>query len=159
MDFTAGGDPTKASAYYPNYNAFAFTPWCTVDPGDLEYWMRVSAADDLPPAARYVISDGTYPRALDTPFQILGQVISPNDVLVDRDGNIINGRDGNYIYPRDAVIVTSLDGPYVTVHTFGDVAPIVRIGVFQIDICKDLDGSPDGNWASRIVTLEARFNG
>ena len=49
-------------------------------------------------------------------------------------------------------------GPYVTVHTFGDVAPITRAATFDIEICKDLTGLPDGNWASRNVTLEAIFN-
>ncbi len=49
-------------------------------------------------------------------------------------------------------------GPYVSVHTFGDTAPTTRSATFNIEICKDASGLPDGNWAGRNVTLEAIFN-
>jgi hypothetical protein len=52
----------------------------------------------------------------------------------------------------------TFSGPYVTVHTFGDTAPSTQTTTFNIEICKDSSGLPDGNWASRLVTLEAIFN-
>ena len=55
-------------------------------------------------------------------------------------------------------IASSLLGPYVSVFTYGDTAPSTQIGTFKIEICKDSSGAPDGAWASRNVTLEARFN-
>ena len=49
-------------------------------------------------------------------------------------------------------------GPFVSVFTYGDTAPSTRIMTFNIEICKDSGGLPDNAWASRLVTLEARFN-
>ena len=47
---------------------------------------------------------------------------------------------------------------YMTVYTFGDPAPVTKTSYFQVEICKDLNGLPDGAWASRNVSIEAIFN-
>ena len=155
------GDPTEASSYYPNYNDTAYTSWCTVDPSDNEYWMRVTAAGDIPPESRYQIYDpwnGSI--ALGQEFQIRAAPVVPFDVIVARDGNIVAERADAYVFPRDAEdYEQGVYGPYVEVFTFGDIAPSTRIGTFDIEICKDDGtGKPDGAWASRIVQLEAIFN-
>lgn len=124
-----GGDPAAASAYYPYLNETQYVSWVNVDPADGDYWMRVTL-ESVVQAGRYVISDGDANYPANTAFKIRGQSISPDY------------------------------GPYVSVFTFGDTAPSVQTGTFNIEICKDNGSSqPDGNWASRIVTLEARYNG
>ena len=52
-----------------------------------------------------------------------------------------------------------VQGPYYSVYTFGDIAPSTRTAQILIEICKDFNGLPDENWASRTVKLEAIFNG
>jgi hypothetical protein len=153
------GDPTHASAYYPNYNAFAFASWLDADPADDEYWMRVRLPNPAIIVPNLIVNDGTFERQLGVPFQIRGTVISPIDSLVDRAGEIIVDRAGNSILPRGAIPTTNTNGPYISVHTFGDTPPITRFAQVYIDICKD-DGTglPDGGWATRLVILEAIFN-
>ena len=159
MDLT-GGDTTKASAYWPNYNEFAFTSWCTVDPSDNEYWMRVTIQAPGLTSARYLISDGIAQRESGEAFQIRGNEVVPVDAIADRVDATILTRDGQSILPRGVVVPPQgVYGPYVSVYTFGDTAPAVRDATFLIEICKD-DGSgvPDQAWAQRYVTLEAKFN-
>jgi hypothetical protein len=66
-----GGDPAEASAFYPNYNDDVYVSWCTVDPADDEYWMRVLSNTSLP-TSRYDIWDGGAYRGLNEAFQIVG---------------------------------------------------------------------------------------
>ena len=120
------GSLTEATTFYPNYNAFAYTSWCSSDPDEAGYWMRITASGDIPPTSRYTIKDTVGTRVLGEEFQMISQ-------------------DGNY-------------GPYISVHTFGDVAPTTRKGTFLVEICKDNSGQPDDNWAGRIISLEAIFN-
>jgi len=123
------GEPDEASASYPNFNASEYIGWLNTDPNDNEYWMRVNFVGTPLHESRYQISDGDNDRALNEVFQMKGKSINP------------------------------LFGPYISVHTFGDAPPIIRIGVFNIEICKDDgNGLPDGNWASRHVSLEAIFS-
>lgn len=75
-----------------------------------------------------VTSGGTY-VSLDEPFKIRGQSTGDNGL-----------------------------GPNISVFTFRDTAPITRKANVRIDICKDSGGLPDGNWASRNVSLEAIYN-
>ena len=154
-----GGDPTFASASYPNYNATEYANWCAEDPDDYEYWMRVTNLTSTLPLSRYVISDGTYPQASGEAFQMRGTLVYPDYTILDRDGNIISldAAEG-YITPRDANIPTTTFGPYIGVHTYGDTAPTVREGLFNVEICKDVNGVPDGSWVSRNVALRAVFN-
>lgn len=120
------GSATEASAYYPNFNANAYTSWCSVNPDSGDYWMRITAAGTIPATSRYTINDTVGDRVLGEEFQMITQ-------------------DGNY-------------GPYISVSTYGDTAPSVQKGTFLIEICKDSGGLPDGNWASRKISLEAIFN-
>lgn len=129
MDLVTG-DPTEASCVYPNYNVLTYTGWLDADPADDEYWMRVTESPpfNAPPERSYQINDGDNFRTLGEEFPIRGATLNPNF------------------------------GPYVSVHTYGETAPITVTGTFNIEICKDDGGVPDGKWASRIVTLEAIFN-
>mgnify|MGYP000626559794 CR=1 FL=1 len=158
MDLT-GGDPTFASVQYPNFNVLTYTNWCAEDPDDYDYWMRVTTVGVALPTSRYIVSDGTYPQALNTAFPIRGTLVYPDYVILDRDGNIISldAAEG-YVTPRDANIPTTTFGPYINVNTFGDTAPAVREGTFKIEVCKDNNGAPDGSWVSRNATLKAIYN-
>jgi len=49
-------------------------------------------------------------------------------------------------------------GPYVQNSTYGLTPPVTVVSAVIIEICKDAGGLPDGNWASREVTLEAFEN-
>ncbi|GAG45024.1 unnamed protein product, partial [marine sediment metagenome] len=50
--------------------------------------------------------------------------------------------------------------PYISVDTFGDIAPSQRNASFNVEICKDNgSGLPDGSWALRGVSLESVLNG
>ena len=79
----------------------------------------------------------------------------PNNRWTLSDGS--NNRAMNEAFPIVAG-ANGVDGPYFSVYTFGDTPPITRIAPITIEICKDFNGLPDGNWASRNVTLEAIFN-
>lgn len=101
-------------------------------------WLSADPADNeywmrvtglsVPGADRYTISDGDNNRVSGEAFSIKGSAAD------------------------------STQGPYVSVFTFGDTAPSTQTGTFEIEICKDLSGVPDGDWASRNVTLEAILN-
>lgn len=155
------GDPSTANAYYPNFNVFEFVSWCTIDPSDNEYWMRVTAAGDIPPPSRYQIYDPWNGNLeLGVEFQIRAAPVVPFGVVIQRDGEIVTDSEEALVFPRDAEpYEQGVYGPYVQVFTFGDTAPSTRIGTFNIEICKDDGtGQPDNAWASRIVTLESILN-
>jgi hypothetical protein len=123
-----GGDNNQASAFYNNFNAGAYASWCSVDPDDNEYWMRVNETSGLI-ASRFTINDSVAFQPENTPFKIRGNPL------------------------------TGPNGPYMTVHTFGDAAPTTRTGVFKVEICKDNgSGLPDGAWVERTVTLKSILN-
>jgi hypothetical protein len=130
MTFAGGGigSPTECDSFYPEYNAFATTPWCTVEPADAAYWMRVTAVTGLPPSSHYTINDGIGFRS---------------------DGEVFQMRISTY---------NPANGPYLSVNTTGDIPPITRVVTFNVEICKDNGGVPDGNWAARLVKLESIYN-
>jgi hypothetical protein len=122
------GDPAEASVSYPDYNVTAYVGWVNIDPADDAYWMRVNWAGDPLPESRYQINDGDNNRNIGDEFKIRGRTLNP------------------------------VFGPFLSVFTFGDTAPSVRLGVFNVEICKDSSGIPDGAWVSRICIIEAIFN-
>lgn len=156
-----GGDPTEASVEYPNYNATAFIGWLDSDPVDNAYWMRVRFPGGNPPPYPYIISDGLYEQTANVPFRMTSTPDVPFDALIQRDGQLITDRAGDLIFPRNAEEFSDgLNGPYISVNTFGLTAPVVAFGTFLVDICKDNGvGEPDEAWVTRTVILEAIFNG
>ncbi len=73
----SSGDPAEASAIYPNYNALETVGWLNVDPSDDEYWMRVTAAGDIPPESRYSNQSGGIFRVLGSAFQMKEGLVAP----------------------------------------------------------------------------------
>ncbi len=77
MNLIPAGDPAEASAIYPNYNALEAVGWLNTDPSDDEYWMRVTAAGDIPHESRYSIQSGDVFRALGDIFQLKAGLFDP----------------------------------------------------------------------------------
>ena len=132
LDIVTSPD-TKPTARYQNYSSSTnFTdhaiPWCTIDPVEGDYWMRVTQDGTSLPTTKYKIYDGQNYRVSGEQFQMLNWTGS------------------------------TLLGPFITVGTWGEAAPASRIGRFKVEICKDSGGSPDGNWATRYATLEAVYS-